>query len=81
MELMRKRPDWMNKRHKYALLTEGRVVICLARRHLDALKWLQVLFSRSNARLSQDRNTSPLWSSYDRIWFSGPDKQKILILI
>jgi hypothetical protein len=21
------------------------------------------------------------WSSYDRIWFSGPDKQEILILI
>jgi hypothetical protein len=23
----------------------------------------------------------PLWSSYDRIWFSGPDKQEIVILI
>jgi hypothetical protein len=62
MELMRKRPDWMNKRHKYALLTEGRVVICLARRHLDALKWLQVLLSRSNAILFQDRNNTFFYS-------------------
>jgi hypothetical protein len=22
----------------------------------------------------------PKWSSYDRTWFSGPDKQEILIL-
>jgi hypothetical protein len=24
---------------------------------------------------------SRLWSSYDRIWFSGPDKQETLLLI
>jgi hypothetical protein len=24
------------------------------------------------------QTTKPLWSSYDRIWFSGPDKQEIL---
>jgi hypothetical protein len=23
----------------------------------------------------------PEWSSYNRIWFSGPDKQEIVILI
>ena len=35
-------PKWIMRRHKYALLIDGRFVISLARRHLDALEYLQV---------------------------------------
>ncbi|KAK7091654.1 hypothetical protein V1264_009311 [Littorina saxatilis] len=41
MQLRKRRPNWVGKRYKYALLQDGRVVITLARRHLDALEYLQ----------------------------------------
>ena len=45
LHLAKKRPEWITKRHKYALAIDGPVVITLARRHLDALEYLQVVFA------------------------------------
>ncbi|KAL8569951.1 hypothetical protein ACOMHN_056383 [Nucella lapillus] len=41
LQLSKERPDWVRKRHKYALLSEPNCVIFLARRHLDAVRFLQ----------------------------------------
>nr|KAG5695001.1 hypothetical protein BaRGS_024184 [Batillaria attramentaria] len=40
-DLAKKRPSWVNKRKKYALIKDGEAVITIARRHLDALEYLQ----------------------------------------
>lgn len=44
LQLAQERPQWMKKRHKYALLIdkEQDYVMLLARRHLEALEYLQV---------------------------------------
>ena len=44
LQLAQERPRWMKKRHKYALLIDKKedYVMLLARRHLEALEYLQV---------------------------------------
>ena len=44
LQLAQERPQWMKKRHKYALLIDTKEddVMLLARRHLEALEYLQV---------------------------------------